>query len=119
MTQVQDRVRAYVVFLHPDGWDRESVEASLWDEAVLVPGVQVVDDRNGVETRRFGAFTSGQTYLYDEKGTLVFQGGITSARGHVGENAGRTAITSFLMSRAAETDRASTYGCPLFSRKAE
>ena len=40
--------------------------------------------------------TSGQVVVYDAKGALLFSGGITAARGHMGDNAGRDRITALL-----------------------
>ena len=53
-------------------------------------------DDDGAEARRFGAETSGQTLLYDEHGALLFSGGITGARGHAGDNAGRASLVALL-----------------------
>ncbi len=53
-------------------------------------------DADGREARHFGAATSGQTLLYDERGTLVFSGGITGARAHAGDNVGRQSLVALL-----------------------
>ena len=55
--------------------------------------MRVVNDVEGVEARRFGAQTSGTTSLYSPDGRLLFSGGITSSRGHEGDNAGEDALT--------------------------
>ncbi len=44
-----------------------------------------------------GSSTSGQVLLYDPSGRLAFSGGITAARGHVGDNAGSDAIVGLVM----------------------
>jgi hypothetical protein len=51
--------------------------------------------------------------LYDTAGRLLFSGGITAARGHSGDNAGREAIVALLA--GAPTDRTQTpvFGCKL------
>jgi hypothetical protein len=116
MTQAQGRVTAYVLFVKPpnfsDGWE----QTDLWASAAAIPGVTVVRDDNGVEAVRFHAATSGQTVLYDAAGNLLFSGGITSARGHAGDNAGRTAIVSLLTSDEAEERGTLVFGCPLFAQ---
>jgi hypothetical protein len=116
MTQAQGRVTAYVLFVKPpgfsDGWER----TDLWASAAAIPGVTVVRDDDGVEAARFGAATSGQTVLYDAAGKLIFSGGITAARGHAGDNAGRTAAVSLLVNNESGQKETPVYGCPLFAR---
>ena len=68
-----------------DGWEK----TDPWRAAAALPDVTVIRDDEGATADRFGAVTSGQTFLYDARGTLQFSGGITSARGHAGNNAGR------------------------------
>ena len=77
--------------------------------------VAVRVDPEGVEARRFGSQTSGQIMLYDADGQLLFSGGITAARGHSGDNAGRNAILSLLTSGSSEQRGTPVFGCPLFS----
>lgn len=116
MTQAQGRVKAYVLFVKPpdfsDGWE----QTDLWASAAAIPGVTVMRDDEGVEAGRFGAATSGQTVLYDSDGKLLFSGGITGARGHAGDNAGRTAIVSLLITNESEQKETPVFGCPLFAR---
>jgi len=50
--------------------------------------------------------------LYDISGRLVFDGGITSARGHQGDNAGRSAISALLTGQHDVVVRATpVFGC--------
>jgi hypothetical protein len=116
MTQAQGRVAAYVLFVKPpnsaDGWE----QTDLLTSAAAIPGVNVVRDDDGVEAARFHAATSGQTMLYDAEGKLLFSGGITGARGHAGDNVGRTAVVSILTADEAEQRETPVYGCPLFAR---
>jgi hypothetical protein len=116
MTQAQGRVTAYVLFVKPAGFSDGWQQTDLWASAAAIPGVTPVLDEGGVEAGRFQAATSGQTVLYDAAGNLLFSGGITSARGHAGDNAGRTAIVSLLTSDAAEDRGAPVFGCPLFAQ---
>jgi hypothetical protein len=86
----------------------------MWHQAASIPEVQVHCDEAGVEARRFGAFTSGQAFLFSCRGEMLFRGGITESRGHVGDNRGREAMVSLL--RDGSVPRATTpvFGCPLF-----
>jgi hypothetical protein len=117
MTDCRGRLAATVLVLRPagvpDGWER----TDLWDSAAAIPGVSVSPDPGGAESRRFGAATSGQALLYAVDGRLLFAGGITEARGHRGDNAGRAAVTALVRGtvRAAQPAPAPVYGCPLFN----
>lgn len=119
MAKTQDRVTAYILFFKParasDDWER----TDLWQSAASIRGVNVVADEGGVEARRFHAFTSGQTLLYDSDGVLMFSGGITGSRGHSGDNAGESAIVSLLTTGEAELAETFAFGCPLFSTDSE
>jgi hypothetical protein len=117
MTQAQGRVAAYVLFVKPSGFPDGWVQSDLWASAAAIPGVMPVLDDGGVEAGLFRAETSGQTVLYDSAGNLLFSGGITSARGHAGDNAGRAAIVSLLTSAEAGGRDTPVFGCPLFAQK--
>jgi hypothetical protein len=69
-------------------WDDKSLRRS----AEAIPGVKVVFDPDCVEARRFGAETSGHTFLFGADGRLLFNGGITASRGRSGNNAGERAM---------------------------
>jgi hypothetical protein len=115
LARTQAPPKTYVLFLKPDafaaGWDK----TDLWTRASGLPGVTVVSDTDGTEARLFGAATSGQALLYRADGKLAFAGGITGARGHVGDNLGQAALASFLSDGRADRSAASVFGCPLFA----
>ena len=118
LAEVMARVRtprAYVVFMKPSefeaGWER----TPLWQAAARIPNVALVRDDDGLEARQFGGATSGQTYLYDGQGVLQFSGGITSARGHAGDNPGRAALIALLDRLETGQRRTNVFGCPLFA----
>src|SRR5206468_5995539 len=91
----------------------EWAKTDLFDAAAAMPGVEVHIDDGGKEARRFGSATSGMALLYDASGRLVFNGGITSARGHAGDNAGSAAIIAALQGDAAVRNQAMVFGCQL------
>jgi hypothetical protein len=105
--------RATVLFLKPDGTTDDWVKTGLWDRAEAIPGVTVLSDGDGNEARRFHAGTSGQTMLYDSEGTLLFNGGITPARGHSGDNAGSAAVASLLGHPLSSPVKTPVFGCAL------
>jgi hypothetical protein len=115
MARVKSRPKAYVVYIKPGGTAAEWERTELWQDAVRIPDVTVLRDDKGVEAQRFGAETSGQTFLYDANGELLFSGGTTGSRGHAGDNAGRASLVALLNHEAEHGSRASVFGCPLFA----
>jgi hypothetical protein len=114
MVSGQGRVSANVVFVKPKDFPEEWEKTDLWASAAMIPGVRVSVDDGGVEARRFGSRTSGQILLYSAEGQLLFSGGITSSRGHSGENDGRNALVALLTEGSAAQPETPVFGCPLF-----
>jgi hypothetical protein len=106
--------KTYVLFLKPAeseaGWE----QTDLWRAAAALPNVTLLRDDAGIEARRFGVMTSGQTLLYDRRGLLVFSGGITGSRGHGGMNAGEATLVDLLTRGTADRHASNVFGCPLF-----
>jgi hypothetical protein len=119
MTQAQGRVTAYILFIKPPNFSTDWEKTDLWASAAAIPGVNVMVDDEGVEAGRFHSATSGQTLLYDAGGKLIFSGGITSARGHEGDNEGRSAVVSLLTTDEAGRNETPVFGCPLFAKGTE
>jgi len=113
VAQANGRMTTYVVFSRPREVAKEWTKTDLWRSASLVPGATVLSDDEELEARRFGAITSGETVLYDAQGHLIFSGGITAARGHFGDNAGRSAIVAFLVDGDRSLSQTPVFGCPL------
>jgi hypothetical protein len=112
MTHLQGRVTAHVAFYRPPdvaaGWEVDD----LWRIAEAIPGVQVSTDTGG-ELHAFGAAASGQALVYAADGRLLFAGGLTPARGHEGDNAGRRAVESLVVTGESETHTTPVFGCLL------
>jgi len=118
MARVQGKITAYVLFYKPRGPSRPGggddwEHTDLRQSAAQIPGVIVLSDVDGVEARRFGAETSGHTFLFDSAGRLLFNGGITESRGHSGDNAGESAIVSLVKDRATKRAETFVFGCSL------
>lgn len=107
--------KTYVVFLKPssmpDGWEK----TDLWESATRLPGTTIIKDEDGHEAEHFGALTSGQTMVYDAQGSLRFSGGITGARAHAGDNAGRSAVVALLNQLPNQHAATNVFGCSLFA----
>jgi hypothetical protein len=113
MARAGKRLSVHVLFVVPKGLGDTWAKSDLWRHAQRIPGVHATLDPLGVESRRFGALTSGQSALYGPDGRLVFSGGITGSRGHPGPNAGRSAVLASVESGARTTHRTPVYGCLL------
>lgn len=119
MAESQERVNANVVFVRPSEFPEEWERTDLWNSVATIPGVKLSVDQGGVEAHRFGSQTSGQVVLYSPEGQLLFSGGITSSRGHSGDNEGRSAIVALLTQGRADKSETPVYGCPLFREGAK
>lgn len=113
MTRAQGRVKTCVLFLKPAGFPDSWEMTDLWHSAARIPGVTVLRDDDGKEAAIFHAATSGQTMLYSADGHLLFSGGITGSRGHLGDNDGYDAILSLIGQGETEQTRTKVFGCPL------
>ncbi|HWD93189.1 MAG TPA: hypothetical protein VG938_12665 [Verrucomicrobiae bacterium] len=107
---------AQVWFIKPAGTDNDWTNSSIWHQAAAIPGVAIYCDDNEIESRRFHAETSGHTVLYNQKGVLLFQGGITASRGHLGDNAGLSALEQLLRRTITNQIQTKVFGCPLYSK---
>ncbi len=114
MAHSQGLVNAHVFFLKPAAMPEDWVQTDTWREAAAIPGVAVHEDDAGAEARLFNVETSGDLVLYDAKGKLAFHGGITAARGHSGDNAGRGAVQALLLKQPPGTNNTPVFGCSLF-----
>lgn len=97
------RLDAQVFFYAPRNEPDTWTKSDLWRDASAIPGVRVFPDEDAAVARIFGAYTSGQTLLYDGGGRLLFKGGITGQRGHSGDNPGRSMITALLRGTSPQT----------------
>src|SRR4051794_7305611 len=90
--QAPHNLRTYVLTYRPHEFAEEWSHSDVWTAAQRLPRVRVLTDLDGKEARRFGGFTSGQTYLFDPQGNRRYSGGITLLRGHAGLNSGRAEV---------------------------
>lgn len=108
-------LKAKVVFLKTAKLDVLYKNNDLLKAAEIIPRTEIVFDENGTEAKAFGAETSGQSYLYNENGKLLFQGGLTIARGHEGKSKGQAEIEKQL-AHESELSTASVFGCDIFDQ---
>jgi hypothetical protein len=116
VARCRDLVHGQIVFVQPKGVSAEWVKTDLWDAATAIRGVTVSIDLSGRSAQRFGARTSGHTFLFDSNRELVFSGGITASRGHEGDSTGRSSVVEFLRTDGRghnEQTLFPVFGCPL------
>jgi hypothetical protein len=75
--------------------------------------IEVLQDRDGVEARKFGAETSGHVFLFGRDARLLFEGGITDGRGRSGDSLGKQAVIDRILGRASKMLSLPVFGCSL------
>jgi len=113
MTRLQGRVAGHVIFVEPDGTGSDWTQSDLWASASRIDGIVAHHDPGGIQAELFGAKTSGQVYLFDPSGTLLFEGGITPTRAHEGDSVGRQRIVALVLGNETDRDNSLVYGCPI------
>jgi hypothetical protein len=109
-------VRAYVLAYRPHEFGPEWSQTDVWTAAQRLPRVHVITDIDGKEARRFGGYTSGQTFLFDPDGNRRFSGGITLLRGHAGLNSGRAEVIR-IVNGGRGPGTHPVFGCAIASHK--
>jgi hypothetical protein len=100
-------------FYEPSGYPKDWAHGSLWHDAVQIPGAHLVEDLDGAEAKRHGAYTSGTVQLYDaHSGELIFSGGVTPGRGQYGESRGLNSIEDYFAGKKG-TRSSPVYGCAI------
>ncbi len=107
-------VKTYVVFTQPAGRSPAWVKNDLWDKATKMKGITPIIDGGGNEASIFKATTSGHTILFNSKGSQVYAGGLTAARGHVGEAVGQSIIKQWVSKRLDNPLFSKVFGCNIF-----
>lgn len=114
ITRCPDAASYYCVFVRPAGEPEGWEHGALWRQASAIPKVQIVVDDEGREAKRFGAMTSGVVFVFKPGGELAFEGGITGARNHAGDNHGASAVIQWVSRGQADSSKSFVFGCPLF-----
>ena len=111
LTHCPNHIDVQVLFFTPQSVPVEWARTDLWEKAAQIPGVVPRVDVAGTEHRRFGARVSGEVFVFQVDGQLVFHGGITGGRGHAGDNVGRAAIEFFLIEGVRPPQETPVFGC--------
>ncbi|HSI07376.1 MAG TPA: hypothetical protein VK985_02210 [Rariglobus sp.] len=115
MARADGRLRTQVWCVQYAEIADKAEQSALWAQAKRIPGIDLRVDHEGREARRFDMRVSGETRLYGRSGELLFQGGITAARGHVGDNPGQETILNLITGHRTAGDMKITpvFGCSL------
>ncbi|MDZ4837304.1 MAG: RedB protein [Candidatus Melainabacteria bacterium] len=114
-TRCAGKLDITTVFLRPPGTEAGWEQTGHWKRAKAIPGVKVVSDDSGKEAQLFGARTSGEVLLYNPAGKLIFNGGITGARGHEGDNQGLDSVLGIVKAKDMRCQITNVFGCALNS----
>ena len=114
MEKFSKQLKTYVLFYKPSSFPYAWAKSDLWLTLQHTPGVTLVEDRDGIEAKRFHASISGQVFFYNKKQELLFSGGLTSTRGQIGYSAGRAFIERFITNeKRGQTTSTPVFGCPI------
>jgi hypothetical protein len=113
LAQVPVLPRVEVLLYRPDNAPESWGQTDVVIRARSMPGVTIRPDPRGREAELFRMSVSGQTAMYASDGRLMFTGGITRARGHEGDNAGRDAIVSILSNQQPVVSSTPVFGCSI------
>jgi len=110
-----DRVQVHVFCYHPANTPDQWTQTELWRSVAAIPGVALHEDPAGRVSQQFGAETSGYVVLYNPRGQLLFKGGITAGRGHIGDNVGESTVASLLSGESVAVKQTPVYGCSMLA----
>ncbi|WP_145251176.1 thioredoxin domain-containing protein [Aeoliella mucimassa] len=103
-----------VVATVPEDADRAWRATDVITRSARLPFAEVHWDTSGKESSRFGATTSGTLMLFQPDGALCFAGGVTSSRGHEGDNQGsRNLLVALRQEQSLAISHQPVFGCKL------
>ena len=109
-SRLGDRVDLRFWFFRPEREADAWAHSTSWNNAAAIPGATVSTDPGGRLAERAGAVASGHVVLSAPNDHVVFQGGVTLTRGHIGPSPGGDAIAAWILGGDG-ADQAPTLGC--------
>lgn len=110
-----DQVSARVYFVKHEALSYDLQKTRIWQSAAALPRTELIVDAKGESCRSMKVETSGQTILADKDGQVLFAGGITGARGHIGNNLGSQAVRNLVNGSSQSVRRTPVFGCAIFN----
>lgn len=111
--ETRGSVRCRMLFVCPSRLVPSWMDSRLARYCSSIEGADLDIDIDGALASMFNATASGQCLLYSARGELLFEGGITSERGHIGESIGRDAIRKIVRHDPAYIRCSPVFGCEL------
>lgn len=108
-----ENIKINFVFYKPSQDYSEWQKGTLWSIAETIPGANLIIDKDGKEFKNFHPGSSGDVFFYDTKGHLVFRGGITPERGHMGPNFGESQLKRAINGKYDNLSIFPVLGCSL------
>ena len=93
---LRGKAQVYLSFYSPRNQQVTWVKHSPWKQAERMQNVNIYADINGEDSEKFGAQSSGEMFLYDKTGALVFHGGLNRKFGFMGGRAGVEALLAWI-----------------------
>jgi hypothetical protein len=119
LARAKGRVAVQMLFFKPKQAPANWVKTGLWLRAKSLPHVTAIVDEDGQLAKRFWMHTSGEVALFNPAGKLLFQGGITTSRGHEGDNAGERAVIQLATTGRGSMTHTPVFGCEVWPVSAE
>jgi hypothetical protein len=119
LARINNAPEVHLLFIQPRDVEEDWARSSNWELAHEIPDAQISIDRDGEEARRFGVQTSGQTLIYGSNGALLFSGGLTLARGEIGESPGGIRAQAVLEGADPDSRQSAVFGCGLRDPQAQ
>jgi hypothetical protein len=113
LARTGEAMEVHALVFTPAGAGNDWSKTSLIETVEQLPHVRIIRDVDGRQAERFGALTSGDAQLYSPDGELIFHGGVTGARGHAGDNAGRDAVEDLVLGGGSSLHSTPVFGCSL------
>jgi hypothetical protein len=113
LARTGDSMQVHVLLYKPHDAATDWLKSSLTSTVESLPHTTITADVDGDLAERFGALTSGDAQLFAPDGRLVFHGGITPARGHVGDNAGKDSIIATVTGAQSGAQATPVFGCAI------
>ncbi len=113
LVRAQGRLECHVLEYEPEdeapGWSR----GDPFGLKTRYPGITVQPDPGGHAAAALGCHVSGSVVLFDADGAARFWGGITSGRGHAGDNLGSDSVVAIVTGRVPPRRTTPVFGCDL------
>ncbi len=113
MLRLPDEVTWSFLFFLPAAESEDWVRGELWDRAGAFSGAQLLCDPAGTLAGQIGAAVSGSVLAYGSNGQLMYSGGVTGGRGHVGDSRGAQGLLQALQGGLSHRYSGLAFGCPL------